>query len=216
MYSRELRELEHVPRWAIIRCIRQQSVAEHSYFTAMYAIKIAELIGWDKEFKSEMYKLVKYALWHDIEECFMSDIPGPIKHSIVDENKYELFADKQCTKYWGQNKKDILNTGGKISRNEIMQIVKCASTIEELFYLLGEEQLGNGTIYEVIKASKKKAIKELQNLPFICGCTPDRPREHNCEEKEKSKKAITEYLYEMIGNHTNEQSTLISKLGTEG
>ena len=137
MYSRELRELEHVPRWAIIRCIKQQSVAEHSYFTAMYANKIAEIIGWDKKYPYEIHKLITYALWHDIEECFMSDIPGPVKHGTIDEFKYNKFADNQCKKYWGKSKNDIIDERFPYDR-QIIQIVKCASTIEELFYLLGD------------------------------------------------------------------------------
>ena len=137
MYSRELRELEHVPRWAIIRCIKQQSVAEHSYFTAMYANKIAEIIGWDERYPSYMHSLITYALWHDIEECFMSDIPSPVKHGTIDNTKYTKFANDQCKKYWGKSKNDIVDERFPYDR-QIIQIVKCASTIEELFYLLGE------------------------------------------------------------------------------
>ena len=213
MYSRELRELEHVPRWAIIRCIKQQSVAEHSYFTAMYANKIAEIIGWDKKYPEEMHKLVTYALWHDIEECFMSDIPGPVKHGTVDENKYDKFADNQCKKYWDKSKTDIVNHSYPYDRG-IIQIVKCASTIEELFYLLGEEQLGNRTIYDVIKASNQKAIAELRNLPYVCNCI--NKMHEICEQREKKKLEITDYFNKMVRSHSVEQSTIISKLGFKG
>lgn len=213
MYSRELRELEHVPRWAIIRCIRQQSVAEHSYFTAMYANKIAEIIGWDKKYPYETHKLVTYALWHDIEECFMSDIPGPVKHGTIDEAKYNKFADNQCKKYWGKNKNDIVDERFPYDR-QVVQIVKCASTIEELFYLLGEEQLGNRTLYNIIKASQQKAIDELKDLPFVCDC--ENKMHENCKQIEEKKTEIMEYFLNMIRSHSIEQSTLISKLGFEG
>jgi len=213
MYSRELRELEHVPRWAIIRCIRQQSVAEHSYFTAMYANKIAEIIGWDKKYPYEIHKLITYALWHDIEECFMSDIPGPIKHGIVNEELYDKFADNQCKKYWGKSKNDIIDERFPHDR-QIIQIVKCASTIEELFYLLGESQLGNRTIYDIIKASNKKAITELKDLPFVCDC--ENKMHETCKQREDKKTEIIEYFDKMVRSHSIEQSTLISKLGFEG
>ena len=213
MYSRELRELEHVPRWAIIRCIKQQSVAEHSYFTAMYANKIAEIIGWDKKYPEEMHKLVTYALWHDIEECFMSDIPGPVKHGTVAENKYDKFANNQCKKYWGKNKNDIVDQRFPYDR-QIIQIVKCASTIEELFYLLGEAQLGNKTIYDIIKASNQKAVAEIKDLPFLCDC--ENKMHETCKQREEKKTEIMEYFDKMVRSHSIEQSTLISKLGFEG
>ena len=213
MYSRELRELEHVPRWAIIRCIKQQSVAEHSYFTAMYANKIAEIIGWDKKYPYEIHKLITYALWHDIEECFMSDIPGPVKHGTIDEFKYNKFADNQCKKYWGKSKNDIIDERFPYDR-QIIQIVKCASTIEELFYLLGEAQLGNRTICDIIKASNQKAIAELKDLPFVCDCK--NKMHETCKQREEKKTEIMEYFDKMVRSHSIEQSTLISKLGFEG
>ena len=156
MYSRELRELEHVPRWAIIRCIKQQSVAEHSYFTAMYANKIAEIIGWDKKYPYEIHKLITYALWHDIEECFMSDIPGPVKHGTIDEFKYNKFADNQCKKYWGKSKNDIIDERFPYDR-QIIQIVKCAPTIEELFYLLGV--IVKTKCMKLVNKEKKRRLK---------------------------------------------------------
>jgi|TARA_Y100000310_G_scaffold80345_3_gene77004 5'-deoxynucleotidase len=213
MYSRELRELEYVPRWAIIRCIKQQSVAEHSYFTAMYANKIAEIIGWDKKNPEEMHKLVTYALWHDIEESFMSDIPGPIKHGIINEELYDKFADNQCKKYWDKSKTDIAHPSYPYDR-QVIQIVKCASTIEEFFYLLGEAQLGNRTIHNVIKASNQKAVAELKTLPFVCDC--ENKMHIRCKQREDKKREIIDYFDKMVKNHAVEQSSLISKLGFKG
>jgi 5'-deoxynucleotidase YfbR-like HD superfamily hydrolase len=182
----------------------------------MYANKIAEIIGWDKKYPYETHKLITYALWHDIEECFMSDIPGPVKHGTIDETKYNKFADNQCKKYWGKNKNDIVDQSFPYDR-QIIQIVKCASTIEELFYLLGESQLGNRTVYDVIKASNKKAISELKDLPFVCDCENKmRCSNETCKQRVEKKEEIIEYFNKMVRSHSIEQSTLISKLGFEG
>jgi 5'-deoxynucleotidase YfbR-like HD superfamily hydrolase len=166
MLSREIRELEHVPRWGIARVIKRQSVAEHSYFTAMYANELAYLIGWGPEEVVDWHSLIMYALWHDSEEAFMSDIPGPIKHLVVDNVEYTEFAKKQSLKNWGIDKSFFIEDLHHEVLHEVKQIVKCASTMDEVFYLLGEQQMGNGTLDGLIKLSISKLDAEIKKLPF--------------------------------------------------
>ena len=46
--AQSYRDMAHVPRWVIARTHRRQSVAEHSYFVALYARQIAIEIGYDR------------------------------------------------------------------------------------------------------------------------------------------------------------------------
>ena len=56
------RVLQHVPRWAIIRTLRQQSVAEHSYYVAIYATAIAKLLSMRTQ---DINWITQYSLTHD-------------------------------------------------------------------------------------------------------------------------------------------------------
>ena len=170
MLSREIRDLAHVPRWSIIRKIRTQSVAEHCYYTAMYAIETADRIGWSIINRENKAVLIEYALWHDAEEAFMSDMPGPIKRAISEPTRYEEYAEEQSQRRWRKSSGEILTktVGREETADDIKKIVRFASTLDEFFYLLDEKGLGNSTLSDVITISHNKVLKEFDALPFVC------------------------------------------------
>lgn len=130
---RELRDLAFVPRWGIARVIHRQSVAEHSFFVVAYSDYIADAIGWTGHRGS----LLEYAYQHDLAEAYTSDIPGPVKRSIstpVIVSRYE-FVENEAR--FGALQRP---TDGERA------IVKCADLIDEVCYLRGEQQLGNGAV----------------------------------------------------------------------
>ena len=92
MFEHEYRDMAFVPRWAILRTIKNQSVAEHSYFVALYSEQICSTLGLTME---QTGCVLSYALLHDVAETFLGDIPGPSKREIVDKAKYEKF--ESCT-----------------------------------------------------------------------------------------------------------------------
>ena len=47
------RDMAYVPRWVILRRHRQQYLAEHSYFVAIYAQQVARLIQYE-----DLYEVV--------------------------------------------------------------------------------------------------------------------------------------------------------------
>ena len=72
----DLYRLADIKRWHIVRTSQDQSVAEHSYFVTLLAMRIASVIG------APIGQIVHYALLHDAEECWTGDIPSPVKHSM--------------------------------------------------------------------------------------------------------------------------------------
>jgi 5'-deoxynucleotidase YfbR-like HD superfamily hydrolase len=65
----KFRDLAHVPRWAIARTNRQQSVAEHSYYVTLYAIAIAQ------ELEVPITGgFISYCLLHDMDEIHTGDL----------------------------------------------------------------------------------------------------------------------------------------------
>jgi len=137
MFERELRDLAFVPRWAIARVIHRQSVAEHSFFTAIYTYQIMQLLD-----KSPSMQLIMGALLHDLEECFTSDIPGPTKRAIVDKSKKDPFLNQELTARF-----DINTLPHDYSRDiDFIPFINVASLLDEVLYLAGEYQMGNESI----------------------------------------------------------------------
>jgi len=101
--------LSHVPRWAIIDTIKNQSVGEHTFRTMVICKAIAEFLL-DHDVHVDMLELFYQALIHDMEEAKTGDIPSPFKR--------ELFGDKLDKKYTDEG-----------------LIIKLADTIEPIIFL---------------------------------------------------------------------------------
>jgi 5'-deoxynucleotidase YfbR-like HD superfamily hydrolase len=72
-----------VNRWHIVRTVRDQSLAEHTFDVVMIARAIAKIAGVDD------YEIIKAALLHDLDEIVTGDIPTPTKDRARD-NGWEL------------------------------------------------------------------------------------------------------------------------------
>ena len=145
------RDMAYVPRWVILRRHRQQSLAEHSYFVAVYAKQIAELIGY-KDIKEVMW----YALIHDIDETITGDIPGPIKRAAFDKKKAEEAMHDVMMHKFGA---DVL-TDLKFTYNEVRRIVSAADSVEEVCFLMEEMSMGNK---DWIKPVADEAVERLKH-----------------------------------------------------
>ena len=76
MFERDLRDLTGIQRWTIVPSLHGQNVAEHSFMVAVYADQLATYFGWN----GDRGALLRYALWHDVEELFTGDVPRPVKY----------------------------------------------------------------------------------------------------------------------------------------
>ena len=157
MFEREYRDLAHVPRWTIARVIRRQSVAEHSYFVALYAMQIADLIDRPVDM---MGHLLWYALTHDLEECFTGDIPGTTKRSMTDNQgvRHVMWIQNQLRERFGPG---IVPTPSEPEQ----KIVKVANLLDEVMYLAGEQQLGNLSVNALLDNSMDRLEQAWFNLP---------------------------------------------------
>jgi len=72
-----------VTRWHIVRMVRPQSLAEHTFDVTMIARAIAKIAGHDD------YEITKAALLHDLDEIVTGDFPTPTKQKARD-NGWEL------------------------------------------------------------------------------------------------------------------------------
>ena len=104
-----------VTRWHIVRTVRPQSLAEHTFDVVMIARAIAKNAGYDD------YEIIKAALLHDLDEIVTGDIPTPSKKRAR-ENGWEL----------NDLYKSI--TGREITDDESL-IIQIADRMADLYWL---------------------------------------------------------------------------------
>ena len=159
MFERELRTLAHVPRWSIIRTIRTQSVAEHSYYTAIYADQIAEYIEW----KGDRFALMRFAMIHDMDEMLSGDIASPAKAVLQQGGGWRRFKDwtiNLMSKRFHYFKDWFLPIN-----SEMYQILNVADWLEGVLFLCDEEFLGNKNVRDVKTHCVNKLFEAVKLLP---------------------------------------------------
>lgn len=80
MLTGDVCRLRYVNRYSTCRVLYQESVAEHSYYTTLYALVIASWLI-EKGAKVDLGRVAFRGVVHDLEECLIGDIPRPFKYS---------------------------------------------------------------------------------------------------------------------------------------
>ena len=160
MFEREIRDLSHVPRWTIARTIRQQNVAEHSFYVAVYALQIAKIINWSTS-EDDLLALTSIALIHDLHESFTGDTPGPVKRSTYAAGQSTEWIAAQMNARFA----NLAISNKTHNGDEINAILKAANLLDELFFLAGEKQMGNKSINALIGAVENRTYKAWLALP---------------------------------------------------
>lgn len=191
MFEREIRDASFLKRWSIVRTVRDQSVAEHSFFVATYANDICVALGLSDKIK---LLALQYALWHDFrDEIFTGDLPGPSKRAIVtDRATWDRQLDEWSRKVFerlDQRMGVFTDPGAKIAK----LVVKLADWVDAAYEMATEAQLGN-TNCRVIAVQQIEKAKEaaytlfdalgyersiIDEVPF--------PASEPCPEEEASK-----------------------------
>ena len=93
MTLRDVMRSGEVTRWHIVKTLRHQSVAEHSFLVAMIAMRLCDVLEVDEKTKHDV---LAYALMHDLPEVYMGDLPTPIKRMMGDDlcDKIEDFEGR--------------------------------------------------------------------------------------------------------------------------
>lgn len=139
-----------MPRWAIVRTVRPQSVATHSYFVTAYTNDLCLLL--DVPMKTHLAAL-QYAVCHDWDEIFTGDIPGPHKHKLLRLATMKNAWKAQIAKWTGQTytRYEERNGLGSLSdqdKQTVKAIVKVADYMDAACHMGDECQIGNSNCQE--------------------------------------------------------------------
>lgn len=133
----ELRTASIIPRWSVVWTLNRDTVANHSYYVAVYAHQIARLIQWD----GHMARLLFMALTHDLDETVTGDIVSPVKKAIVDIDRYRDYVGpamhRRMPDIWSQ----VIRNMDK--DNEMAAIVNVADRLDAVLFLTVERRMGN-------------------------------------------------------------------------
>lgn len=159
------RNLDNVVRFSNQSRIKDESVAEHSFHTALYAMILADMeISFGN--KVDVEKVLRSCLIHDLEESMTGDVLHGFKYSDPEllNNMKKMGAEFY--------KKIVGNLPDRVSENYVKlweesknegiegKIVEAADRIEALMYSIEEYSLGNKNFKPMISG----IVKMLQEI----------------------------------------------------
>ncbi len=166
-FSREYRLMSFVPRWSIVRKIKDQNIAEHSFFVVLYASQLCDLLQLSEE---TTLTVLTAAIYHDTDETFTGDIPGPSKREMVDATKSEAFASRSMKARFGSAALlNFLSAKAEPARS----IIKCADLIDECMYLATEYQMGNVTMRGALDNARQRLEQAIKNMLIVHAVEPN-------------------------------------------
>jgi len=177
MFPPELRTASVVPRWSVLWTLTRDTIANHSFYVAIYARSIARLIKW----RSSNYAMLIYlALTHDLDETITGDIVSPIKSEIVDRDRYDALVARKMRERLPDIEAELsvwANTTGRGASfghvgaeqqyDEAWKIIAVADRLDALLFLIGEQRMGNGVIAPRIPDAQNRLHAAFMELPKV-------------------------------------------------
>jgi len=143
--------LRNVVRWSIVPRNHNENVAEHSYYTALYALVLALELR-ESGFTVGVESVLMKALLHDVEESISGDFVRTYKHSHKGLHKaIEAVNVSLATKMFQpySHAGPELFENWRHAKDHTCEglLVKFADFLSVLSYVIREVSLGNKAIY---------------------------------------------------------------------
>lgn len=150
----EMYKLKNIKRYNHRTRLKEESVAEHSFFTTLIALELCKKFKLND--KDTLLCLVK-SLLHDMPEIEFNDITYDVKLKL---NLYPLLKIHE-DKYFEEHFADYASILTNDDENLINLIVKYADAMSVLQYSYNELDLGNNT-FEQIKLDTLNRLELLE------------------------------------------------------
>lgn len=149
-----VRRVSHTTRFSGTPTLRPESVAEHHYITAQYALFMGRELNLRGQ-PVDMGVLLERALVHDLDEALMPDLPRPVKYSDpqLAEVWHRLAA--QAVHRLGEELHDCFTHSWVHAKDRTLEgdILAAADMLAVVGYVIEEIRLGNSYMKEVLESS---------------------------------------------------------------
>lgn len=165
MFEHELRDASTVKRWGIVRTHRDQNLADHSFYVAMYAGDITRICFGPGPWRDKLeVNVLRYALWHDVkEEIFTGDFPGPAKAAAIpDRETYDKAVAVWTESIFGTDESRFGLGGGWDST--VKAIIKVADEMDQVFEMSCEARMGNRNVLPHMSKALGRALTRADSL----------------------------------------------------
>lgn len=158
-FAKSVDRLRFIVRYATAPRSSKESVAEHSYYVAVYVLKLAQYYDFD------ITEALALALMHDYPEAYISDVPHPIKAQNPELAKALEKAEERVLKdHLSDEMAAIL---GKFNNGDGPEALVCtlADVMSVVSYAKFEMELGNSSymkqVFEKTRPRYESLIKQL-------------------------------------------------------
>ena len=144
-------KLAYITRYSGVPRIKDESVAEHSFFVASLVIKLHEA------FEFDLGEALQMAITHDWSESYIGDITMRTRRNYPSLNAAVELAEFQAMK--NNFNKEVTETWLKYSKQDCVEakIVLLADILQVIQYAEHEVKLGNdGYMQEVVDSAHSR------------------------------------------------------------
>lgn len=160
--ARELYRLKHMARYNTWPRIQNESVAEHSFYVALFTLMLCEEFGVNHQVKSYAFEI---AIVHDVPEAIMNDITYDAKRKIPEINEPLKKFEKSYIKKNFPKQYDLMFEFTE--DEEILlarELVHLADAYSVAQYCDNEVMLGNKYFKPLYSLTKERVNKILKNI----------------------------------------------------
>lgn len=137
-YLDAIYKLKNLVRYNTRSRIKDESVAEHSFYVAVLTLDICKKFDIDYD---TTCKCVIKATLHDMPEMYLNDITHDVKEKLNLRPLLKTYEDEYYKKYYPQYA-DLMNNANEL----ITTIVDLADAYSVKQYVNNEKSLGNNTV----------------------------------------------------------------------
>ena len=148
----EMYKLKNIVRYNHRTRLKDENVAEHSFFTALIALDICKKLSINTH---DTFKVIVKCLLHDTPEQELNDITYDVKLKLNLRPLLKEFEDK----YFEDNYADYVDIMTNNDNNIVNAIVNYADAMSVLQYAYNEIELGNITFTSIVKETLERLEK---------------------------------------------------------
>ncbi|MBQ2698946.1 MAG: 5'-deoxynucleotidase [Firmicutes bacterium] len=165
-----LSRMSLIKRWSLMRCFREENLAEHTLEVVQIAQALAIIGNTYFEQYNDVGLAVQLALMHDAPEVLTGDLPTPVKyfnpriHSAYQE--IEQVAEEKLLSYLPDELAEAYRPLLQPADSPELRLVKAADKISAHLKCLGESYAGNSD-FRIAEQATLKAVEKYYDLPQV-------------------------------------------------